>query len=90
MAHNAHMDRPRFQISVAGMLGLIACVAVNVWLFRVGILWGLLAINITKHVLIAYLCQILGVDRGSAQPASMTVAVPHSNAAVLAAAPRST
>lgn len=63
------MERSRFQISVAGSLGLVACVAINVWLFRVGILWGLLAINVTKHVLIAYLCQVLGVDRREpAQP----------------------
>ena len=45
------------------MLGLIACVAVNVWLFRLGVLMGILGLNVTKHVLIAYLCQVLGVNR---------------------------
>jgi hypothetical protein len=65
------MDRPRLQITVAGLLLVVACVAINIWLFRVGILWGLLAVNVTKHVLIAYLCQVLGVDRrrGPAGPA---------------------
>jgi hypothetical protein len=71
------MERARFQISVAGTLGLVACVAVNVWLFRVGFLWGLLAINVTKHILIAYLCQILGVDRRERIKPSL----PHAQAA---------
>jgi hypothetical protein len=57
------MERPSFQLSVAGMLGLIACIALNIWLFRFGALLGLVGLNITKHVMIAYLCQVLGVDR---------------------------
>jgi hypothetical protein len=57
------MDRPGFQITVAMMLGLVACVALNFWLFRVGVFWGILGLNVTKHVAIAYLCQVLGVDR---------------------------
>jgi hypothetical protein len=69
-------QRPRLQISVAGLLGLVACVAVNVWLFRVGILWGLLAINVTKHVVIAYLCQVLGVDRRGSEPGSAPPPLP--------------
>jgi hypothetical protein len=71
------MDRrPRLQISIAGLLGLVACVAVNIWLFRVGILWGLLAINVTKHVVIAYLCQVLGVDRRLPEPSSPVPPLP--------------
>ncbi len=57
------MERPLLQISVATMLRLVACIAVNIWLFRVGIFWGILGLNVTKHVMIAYLCGALGVDR---------------------------
>jgi hypothetical protein len=57
------MDRPKLQVSVAGLLGLVACVALNVWLFRLGPLLGILGLNITKHVLIAYLCLHLGVNQ---------------------------
>ena len=45
------------------MLGLVACVALNVWLFRLGFLLGLVGLNITKHVGVAVLCQALGVNR---------------------------
>ena len=45
------------------MLGLVACVALNIWLFRVGPLLGILGLNVTKHVVIAYLCQVVGVNR---------------------------
>lgn len=57
------MERPNLQISVAALLGLVACFAVNFWLFRLGALWGILGLNVTKHVAIAVLCQSLGVDR---------------------------
>jgi hypothetical protein len=57
------MERPSFQMTVGAMLGVVACIALNFWLFRLGVLWGILGLNITKHVVIAYLCQILGVDR---------------------------
>src|SRR5262245_60884749 len=59
----ADMDRPRLQLSVAGLLGLVACVALNAWLFRLGPLLGILGLNVSKHVLIAYLCRASGVDR---------------------------
>jgi hypothetical protein len=45
------------------MLGLVACIALNFWLFRLGAFWGIVGLNLTKHVAIAYLCQVLGVDR---------------------------
>jgi hypothetical protein len=61
------MERPSFQLSIAALLGLVACIALNIWLFRLGVLWGILGLNVTKHVAIAYLCQVLGVDR-PAQP----------------------
>jgi hypothetical protein len=61
------MERPSFQMTVASMLGLVACIALNFWLFRLGAFWGIVGLNITKHVAIAYLCQVLGVDRRSAQ-----------------------
>jgi hypothetical protein len=57
------MEKPSFQMSVAAMLGLVACIAFNLWLFRLGAFWGLVGLNLTKHVAIAYLCQVLGVDR---------------------------
>jgi hypothetical protein len=57
------MERPAFQMTVAAMLGVVACIAVNFWLFRLGVFWGILGLNVTKHVVTAYLCQILGVDR---------------------------
>ncbi len=50
-------------MTVGAMLGVVACIALNFWLFRLGVLWGILGLNVTKHVVIAYLCQILGVDR---------------------------
>ena len=57
------MERPSIQVSLAGMLGLVACVAVNIWLFRLGTLLGIIGLNISKHLIIAYLCQVLGVDK---------------------------
>ncbi len=45
------------------MIVVVACIALNIWLFRLGVLWGILGLNVTKHVVIAYLCQIIGVDR---------------------------
>ena len=57
------MERRGLTFSVASMLGLVACVAVNLWCFRVHVILGLVAINITKHVVIAQLCQAIGVNR---------------------------
>jgi len=54
---------PRFQLRVSTLLGLVACVALNIWLFRVGVLLGILGLNVTKHVAIAMLCQAAGVNR---------------------------
>jgi hypothetical protein len=50
-------------MTLAAMLGVVACIAVNFWLFRLGVFWGILGLNVTKHVVTAYLCQVLGVDR---------------------------
>ncbi|MGE3820133.1 MAG: hypothetical protein AB7I30_11985 [Isosphaeraceae bacterium] len=56
-------------MSVAGLLGLVACAALNIWLFRVSVLAGIIGLNVTKHVVIAYVCQVLGVNRqGKAGP----------------------
>lgn len=73
------MERPNLQMTVATMLGLVACIAVNFWLFRVGVFWGILGLNVTKHVAIAYLCQIIGVDRRQSadRPAVLPVPSPH-------------
>ena len=65
-AHNVGMERREFQLSVTGMLGLVAAIAVNVWLFKLSILLGIIGLNVTKHVAIAFLCQVLGVNRRTA------------------------
>ena len=67
------MERPLFQMSVAAMLGLVACIAFNFWLFRIGPFWGIVGLNLTKHVATAYLCQVLGIDRRRAAEASRVV-----------------
>jgi hypothetical protein len=59
------MERPAFQLKIVSLLGVVACVALNLWLFRLGVLWGIVGLNVSKHVVIAYLCQVLGVDRRS-------------------------
>lgn len=57
------MERSVFQMSVAAMLGLVAFAALNIWLFRLSILAGIIGLNVTKHLVIAYLCQVIGVNR---------------------------
>ncbi len=59
------MSTSRIQISLASLLLAVALVAVDIWLFRIGPLWGLIGLNVTKHITIAVLCQSLGVDRPS-------------------------
>ena len=67
------------QLSVAGMLRVVACIALNIWLFRLGVFWGILGLNVTKHVLIAYLCGAVGVDRRQTRPppAPLVSPAPH-------------
>lgn len=62
------MERRGITFSVASMLGLVAAVALNLWCFRVHVVLGLVAINITKHVVIAQLCQAVGVNRRTSSP----------------------
>lgn len=69
------MRPARFQITVAGLLGLVAFAALNIWLFRVSILAGIIGLNITKHVVIAYVCQVLGVNR-EVQPGPLATSPP--------------
>lgn len=57
------MDRSPFRLTVAMLLGLIACIALNVWLFRLGVLWGILGLNVSKHFAVAYLCEVLSGKR---------------------------
>jgi hypothetical protein len=45
------------------LLGLVACIAFNLWLFKLGPFFGIVGLNVSKHLLIAYVCQVLGVDR---------------------------
>ena len=65
-------------MSVTTMLVLVACIALNFWLFRLGVFWGIVGLNVSKHVMIAYLCGALGVNRREApQPkAALAVTVP--------------
>ncbi len=73
------MEKPSLQMSVAAMLGLVACIAFNFWLFRIGPFWGIVGRNLTKHVAIAYLCQVLGVDRrrSADTPRVLPAGAPH-------------
>jgi hypothetical protein len=63
------MERHRIQLSVGSLLVLVACVALNFWLFRLGPLLGILGLNVSKHVLIAWVCQAIGVDKRRGRPA---------------------
>jgi hypothetical protein len=67
------MERPTFQMTLSAMLGVVACIALNIWLFRLGVLWGIVGLNVTKHVVIAYLCQVMGVDRERSAEAARVV-----------------
>ena len=60
------MERRGLQISVRSLLALVACVAVNIWCFKVSTILGIVGLNVTKHVMIAQLCQALGVNRRTA------------------------
>lgn len=57
------MTRKSSQFSVTFLLILVACFAINFWLFRQGVFWGIVGLNVSKHVVIAWLCQNLGVNR---------------------------
>jgi hypothetical protein len=77
------MARRGLQISVRSLLALVACVAVNIWCFKVSAILGIVGLNVTKHVVIAQLCQALGVNRRvpaspeeDGRSGSLTVAVP--------------
>jgi hypothetical protein len=59
------MNRRASQFSLTFLMILIACIALNLWLFKQGILWGIIGLNISKHVVIAYLCRNLGVNRST-------------------------
>lgn len=65
------MDASRPQISLMSLLAVVACVAANLWLFRLGTLWGLIGLNITRHVLTASLCRLIGLDRREPSPADV-------------------
>lgn len=45
------------------MLVMVACVALNIWCFKVSAILGIIGLNVTKHVAIAQLCQAIGVNR---------------------------
>lgn len=62
------MERGGLQFRLATLLLFVACAAFNLWLFRLGALWGIVGLNISKHVFIAALCQWVGLDRANPQP----------------------
>jgi hypothetical protein len=66
------MSKGKAQFSLTFLMLVVACTAVNLWLFRQGIFWGIVGLNVSKHVIIAYLCKSLGVNRtiepGSVDP----------------------
>ena len=62
------MTRPDRTHLAAGLIGLVACMAANAWVFRYGIIPGLIGLNVTKHVGVAVLCQAVGVNRGTSRP----------------------
>lgn len=57
------MQRLPLQVSISALILVVAGLALNLWLFRFGMLAGILGLSLTKHVAIAWLCQVLGVDR---------------------------
>ena len=57
------MKTPAMQMTLSAWLILTAAVAVHIWLFQQSVLWGFIGLALTKHVVIAYLCHILGVDK---------------------------
>jgi hypothetical protein len=57
------MERRNLQLSVRVFLVVVAAVALNVWLFRLGFLWGLIGLNLSKHLAIAVLCRRVGVNK---------------------------
>jgi hypothetical protein len=70
------MERRGITFSVASLLGLVAAVALNLWCFRVNVILGIVALNITKHVVIAQLCQAVGLNRRGESPAAPALPVP--------------
>ncbi len=64
------MERGGFQFRLATMLLFVACAAFNLWLFRLGALWGIVGLNVSKHVFIAALCQWVGLDDSRANPSA--------------------
>ena len=60
------MERRGLTFSVSWLLGLVACVALNLWAFRIHVMLGVAVLYISKHVVIAQLCMALGVNRRQA------------------------
>jgi hypothetical protein len=57
------MQTRGLQMSLATLLMVVACIALNLWFFRLHVVLGLISLNISKHVLVAGLCRALGVNR---------------------------
>jgi hypothetical protein len=75
------MQTRGLQMSLATLLMVVACVALNLWFFRIHLVLGLISLNISKHVLVAGLCRALGVNRletddGTSMDAGLTQSNP--------------
>ena len=72
------MERSILQFRLTSLLLLVACVAGNLWLFRLGFVWGIIGLNVSKHVAVAFLCQQVGVNRNpAASPGRQGRGQPH-------------
>lgn len=61
----------RLRITTKLLLGLVVVSAVHAWLFRQGVLVGIVGLAVSKHLAIAWICRATGVDRdavATAQP----------------------
>lgn len=71
---------PRWN-AVVGPLALGATLALNAWLFRRGVFYGLIGLNLTKHVAVAVLCRAVGVPKpreaSPFRPAHRSLPKPH-------------
>lgn len=64
VVHNGTMKSAERRHLGLSVVGLLACALFNVYVFRFGVLYGLVGLNLTKHVGVAVLCQAIGVHKG--------------------------
>ena len=64
------MDSRPFQYGISTLMGCVAFAAFNFWLCSLGAWAVIIAVVIDKHVLVAYLCWRLQIDRRRREPAA--------------------